>query len=233
MPKSRNPARDEAFKLFVKSKGKVTSKEIGVKLGVDPALVRRWKKADGWDEKLRARGGAPVGNKNAKGAGAPKRNRNAETHGAYSKVYLDELSPEQREIVEQFGAMNTHDRLIEELKLLLAKQFDLDEKIKRYEALNNGDDTEAAAMVWDRRVHSETSMGESSSVIEVSAFHRKIALLDQQQKLHAKIIKVIDMLKSSDVEEKRLDLDERRHSLAKQKAVGVFDIEDDETTGGV
>lgn len=230
MPKARNPKRDTALELFIKSKGKVTSKEIAVKLDVSQDLVRKWKKVDGWEDKLRARGGAPAGNQNAKGAGAPERNKNAETHGAFSKFYLDELPEEQRELVERFGKMNTREQLVEELKLLLAKQCDLEEKIRKYDALINGDEMGAAEMIQDKVVRTNNSNGESESAISVSAFHRKMALLEQQQKIHAKIIKVIDMLKSYELEQSRLDLDERRYCLARQKAVGEFDVDDDEMT---
>ena len=231
MPKARNPKRDTALELFIKSKGKVTSKEIAVKLDVSQDLVRKWKKTDRWEDKLRARGGAPAGNQNAKGAGAPERNKNAETHGAFSKIYLDELPEEQRELVERCGNMNTREQLVEELKLLLAKQCDLEEKIRKYDALINGDETGAAEMIQDKVIRTNNSNGESESAISVSAFHRNMALLEQQQKIHAKIIKVIDMLKSYELEQSRLDLDERRYCLARQKAVGEFDVDDDSFDG--
>jgi IS30 family transposase len=48
----KNDDRKSAEKLFLSEKGRITNKELAVKLDVHPATVARWKKIDEWDLKL-------------------------------------------------------------------------------------------------------------------------------------------------------------------------------------
>lgn len=132
MAVKKNSARQAALKEFVKQRGKVTMKALSEKLGVSVSQLGRWKKADDWDDVLKKKCGAPDGNKNAAGAGAPRGNKNAEKHGAYSSVCLDDLSPERRESIEAFSKLAPEQQLAEELKKLLAKELDLEERAKAY-----------------------------------------------------------------------------------------------------
>lgn len=101
MGRSRSPNRDKAFDLFKKSKGKLSSKEIAEKLNESLSNINAWRVKDKWRSCFN--GGAPKGNKNAKGHGAPKGNHNAYEHGLYSKLMpketfnifnaIDEMSP--------------------------------------------------------------------------------------------------------------------------------------------
>ncbi|MGC8602579.1 MAG: phage terminase small subunit-related protein [Desulfomonilaceae bacterium] len=48
----KNQDRKNAEKVFLKDCGKITNKEMAKKLGVHPATIARWKRADEWDLKL-------------------------------------------------------------------------------------------------------------------------------------------------------------------------------------
>lgn len=48
----KNQDRKVAETKFLEDKGRITNKEMARKLGVHPATVARWKKADEWDLKL-------------------------------------------------------------------------------------------------------------------------------------------------------------------------------------
>ncbi len=48
----KNQDRKVAENKFLEDKGRITNKEMARKLGVHPATVARWKKADEWDLKL-------------------------------------------------------------------------------------------------------------------------------------------------------------------------------------
>ncbi len=48
----KNHDRKLAEKLFLKERGRISNKELSIRLGVHPASVARWKKMDEWDMKL-------------------------------------------------------------------------------------------------------------------------------------------------------------------------------------
>ncbi len=87
MSKNKNQNREAAFKLYKKSQGKLTSKEIAKLLDEKVSNISYWRRTDKWGKKYNPKGGAPLGNKNALGnnGGAPEENQNARKHGWYSK----------------------------------------------------------------------------------------------------------------------------------------------------
>ncbi|CAJ1226634.1 phage terminase small subunit [Lactiplantibacillus xiangfangensis] len=109
MPRQRNPKRDKARKLWLKSGKKRALKDIASELGVSGSTVRKWKSTDHWDSKLNRN--APIEterydsmheNRNAAGnhGGAPPLNHNAVTHGLFAKWLPDETG-EILDVVEQ------------------------------------------------------------------------------------------------------------------------------------
>lgn len=85
MARKRSPKRDEAFELWKDSNGEMLLKDIAAQLGLKDSQIRKWKSEDKWEEKIKKKKGAPLGNKNAVGnigGGAPKGNKNALGHGA-------------------------------------------------------------------------------------------------------------------------------------------------------
>ncbi|MDU6499602.1 MAG: phage terminase small subunit [Enterococcus faecalis] len=91
MARKRDPRRDEAKKIWLDSGGKKVLKELASELNVSDSQIRKWKSVDKWAEELKGnvtksnsnvtnKGGAPSGNKNAKGnkgGSPPKGNKNA------------------------------------------------------------------------------------------------------------------------------------------------------------
>jgi uncharacterized protein YjcR len=84
-------------------------KEIAEKYGVTLNTVKSWKQRHSWKRDMGAsfqkgvhtnRGGAPPGNKNAKGndGGAPEKNSNAVTHGFFRKFLPDDTIAIMEEI---------------------------------------------------------------------------------------------------------------------------------------
>lgn len=69
------------------------------------------------------------------------------------------------------------------------------------------------------------------TIIKASAFDRAMKVEAELNRLHGRIIKQLDSIKSYEMEQRRLTLEERKYSLAKQKLTGVYDI--DEETGEI
>lgn len=130
MPKERDPRRDQAFEVFLESKGSIKLKEIASQLGVAEGTIRGWKNKDSWDDKLNGtfqtkirsvpnkKGGQP-GNQNAKGnnGGAPKKNTNAIKHGLFSKY----LPKETLQIVYEMDGVSHIDILWMNIEIQFAQ----------------------------------------------------------------------------------------------------------------
>ncbi|WP_144716543.1 phage terminase small subunit [Bacillus altitudinis] len=130
MARSRDPRRDEAFRLWKESDGARLLKDIAAELGVTSSTVRKWKANDKWEEKFKGsapklnrsaplRSGAPKGNKNAKGnkggkaptgnqnakgnrgGAAPKGNKNSLRTGEYESIMFDYMDDTEKELFEQ------------------------------------------------------------------------------------------------------------------------------------
>ena len=218
MGRPRDPRRDAAKDLFLARRGNITTKELAEKAGVPDrglldSTIRKWKSLDGWQAALdkqkskRRRGGQP-GNKNAVGAGAPIGNRNAETHGAYSTVHLDDLSDEDRQYIESIG-LDSAENMTRELQLLTAKERDLRRRIKALE------DETADTLHTDKVIEMLTPQGQQDgqqdsqgdsgtgeslktamrTVIKSSPFDRAMKLEAELNKIHGRIIKLIDSIK--------------------------------------
>lgn len=304
MARDRSPERDKARQIWLDSGGTMTAREVAEQVGAKPEQVRKWKSLDDWNAALEAqkpprkRGGQP-GNKNAAGAGAPMGNKNAETHGAYSAVRIADLPPEQREYIEGI-TLETEANMLTELRLLIAKEADLQNKIaalegadhdtlyidrvvemrtpkgqerlkqqmEKLEALQREEDS----LLWDMDAESgkpptrqqekklerlqreiaalQDTTGDKAreleesaynvtmqTVIKASAFDRAMKLEAELNKIHGRIIKLLDSIKGYELESRRVRLEERKYNLAKQKLSGAFEIDpetgeiNDETEG--
>lgn len=244
MARKRNPNRDEAKKKWLASFGTITTKQLAAEAGVSESRVRKWKSEDNWKEALakqrRKRGGQP-GNKNAVGGGAPYGNKNAETHGAYSSIHLADLAPEERAYIESI-TLNTSENLLRELQLLIAKEDDLKKRIRVLE--NEAADTlhidKVVEMLVPRKADNDdennalTREQQDSAlkiamqtVIKASPFDRAMKLESERTKIHGRIIKLLDSIKSYELDSRRLELEERKYRLAKQKISGEFEIDPD------
>lgn len=245
MAKITNEIREKAKQIFIESNGMIKPAEIADSLGVTSAQVRKWKCVGKWDEELKnqpKKRGGQKGNKNARGHGAPRRNRNAERHGAYSKVYFDELTPEEQALIESV-TLNTEENTLRELQSLIAKEKDLEKRIKALNA--EGASTLYIDKVVEMRTPKECEENEDpygayeeekqgnklgiamETTIKSSAFERAMKLEAELNKIHGRIIKLLDTIKSYELEQRRIALEERRYALMKQKVSGEYNIDPD------
>lgn len=140
MARQRNPDRDKAMKIWLKSKGDKPLVDIAKQLEVSASTIRKWKSQDKWADKLK--GSAPISkrsapfdslkkNKNAagnSGGSAPPGNKNALTTGQYETIMLDQLSDDERAIFEGV----TDDPLITintEIRRLKVRQYRISKRI--------------------------------------------------------------------------------------------------------
>lgn len=232
MSRQVNPKRAEAKALFLKKKGKITPKEIADLLGIPAKTVREWKCRDKWESKIPKRG-APKGNKNAVGnsGGAPKGNRNAETHGAYSIPRMEAWTQEERERLE--GLAVEFDSLAgEQLKRLLAKQYDLERKISKLPDGGNNDENDendggSEPLYLDRVM---TMMmpdgGEMKYRSESSAFSRRMTLEAELNRVQGRIQKLMDSIRAREDSQQRISFEREKFEFAKQKALGEFTVDE-------
>ncbi|GHU42239.1 hypothetical protein FACS1894111_05840 [Clostridia bacterium] len=250
MARAKNPDREKAKKQWIESGGKVTIKELATAYSVPEQRIRKWKSIDKWQQDLtepkpvqqtKERGGQK-GNQNAAGGGAPKGNSNAETHGAYARVHLESLTTEERAYIEGL-TLESEANMLRELQLLFAKERDLTRKIKEYESADPN------TLYIDRVVEmfapkGKEGNGESGNnrskeelkttmrtVIKASPFERAMKLEAEYNKNHGRILKLIDSMRAYEVDKKRIDLDERKHTLTKQRLSGEYNI--DPETGAI
>lgn len=142
MARQRNPDRDKAMKIWLKSKGDKPLVDIAKQLEVSASTIRKWKSQDKWADKLK--GSAPISkrsapfdslkdNKNAagnSGGSAPPGNKNALTTGQYETIMLDQLSDDERAIFEGV----TDDPLVTintEIRQLKVRQYRITKRISK------------------------------------------------------------------------------------------------------
>lgn len=244
MARERRPERDLAFELFRKSKGRLEVKEIAKKLNVKAATVSQWKYRDKWEEKLKEkRRGGQFGNKNAEGAGAPKGNKNAETHGGYSSIDLNNLSEEDQAYISNLS-LDTETNFKNELQILLAKEKDIRRRLEAldYEPedklyLSRESEMQAVpkpeqleGLEPEERVERISKLQPTlKTITRDSKFERQQKLLVAFDRIHGRIIKLLDSIKTYQLDCKRIELDQQRYELSKEKVKGAFefDLEDE------
>jgi len=234
--RSRNPARDKAKNEWLKSGGKISTKQLAAAHGVSEVQIRKWKSADKWQAELeRKKRGGQKGNKNAAGHGAPKGNKNAETHGAYSTVHLENLPPEERAYIEGM-TLDAQENMLRELQLLLAKERDLTRRINEYEQADpNALYVDRVVEVYTPKADKDKGEGgrkttlkqSAKTVIKASPFDRIMKLESEYNKIHGRIIKLIDSIRAYEIDGKRISLDERKHELSKQRLTGEYNVDPD------
>ena len=216
MPK-RRPERDRAREIWTEAGGKRTAKSIGEELGVSVSLVRKWKSQDKWTlpppKKPR---GAPKGNHNAKGnkggTGAKPGNRQAETHRANSRPDLSRMTPEQLGTLEEI-----QDQM---LRGLVAKYLDLENRIaalretEQERFVTGGIDGANPVEYWDSRI-------------------KWIETLEQRSlKILSRIQKFMDQKQAEKSLEIHAEISREQLKLQREKAQGIFEEEEDQSSGG-
>lgn len=241
MPK-RNDKRDTAKAEYIKrrrSGEKVNLKDLAEKLGVTYGTVRNWKRIDQWDDAVeRKRGGQP-GNKNSRGkrnakgnpgGSAPNGNTNAEKDGAYSTVHLERLSQEERDWLDQMPT-GANENNIYELKLLRIQQRHIMERIAEYESCDP--EKLFTASITDMRKPGKDKDGKQADGAvqkmvmdnKDSAFVRVTQLREALNKVSGRIISLTTQIRQQEEFEKRYALELERLDIAKMRATGEVDVD--------
>jgi uncharacterized protein YjcR len=240
MARQRNPNRDQAKRSYIESGGTISTKELAAAAGVPENRIRKWKSEDKWNDALeKKKRGGQRGNKNAVGHGAPLNNENAVTHGAYKTIYFEELSPQEQELIQSLS-LNTQENMLRELQTLVAKENDLKKRIRKLE------ETDPAALFVDKVIEMLVPKGKKDdegneeeaeepskerlktamqTIIKASPFDRAMKLEQELNKVHGRIIRLLDSIKSYELDSRRIELEERKYRLAKQKLTGEYEID--------
>lgn len=245
MPK-RSEKRDTAKAEYIarKSRGEeVSLRELAQELGASYQTIRNWKAVDRWDEALpkKKRGGQPgnrnsAGKRNAAGShpGAPAGNKNAEKDGAYSAVFFDMLTPDERELVEQ-TPLGGREALEHEMQILKFREHKILGKIAEYEAAP--EDSLYLSSLLDMRMPAGRGKDKKDGAVQNmgmyskdSAFSRALKLQEALYKVQGRIAKIADSLRDMEESEKRMELERERLALLRMRATGEVDVPD--TEGG-
>lgn len=214
---------------------KVNLRELAEQVGLSYSYVRNRKRDEKWDETAPPkRKGGQKGNKNSKGKrnaagshkGAPPRNKNAEKDGAYSVVFLDRLTEDEKALVEK-TPLEVRAALEHEMKVLKFRENKILSKIADYEAAEEG----AMYLSAMTEIH-----GKDDTVMHFSdsAFKRIQGLQEALYKVQGRIAKIADSLRALDESAARLELEKQRLDILRMRAscsVEVDDAEADDLTG--
>ena len=259
MGRPRNPKRDEAKKKYLDSGGQISTKELAAAAGVPESRIRKWNSEGRWDEALKSipkkRGGQP-GNKNAAGKTPAKNgNKNAVTHGAFAQAGIEDIPEDQAAAIMSMKPGETMLRMNEELQGLLVRKAYLTGLLSQYTdpekqgeyytdkivhmivPMTAEDKAQAEGMGLDMGQAADPEGGTESmktamkTVIKASPFDRAMKVEAELNKLNGRIIKLLDSMRAQEMETQRLELETLKYNLAKQKALGEFDIDPEEEEG--
>lgn len=256
MARPRNPERDKAMQSYLDSDGKISTKALAQAAGVPEGRIRKWKSEDKWVEALekkpKKRGGQQ-GNKNAAGRTPAKDgNKNAVTHGAFAQVSIEDIPADQAAQIMEIQPGNTMLRMNEELQGLLVRKTYLSGLLEQY-----ADPEKQQAFYTDKIVHMvvPVSMEEKQqaegmglelntatdpengaedyktamkTIIKASPFDRYMKVETELNKLNGRIIKLLDSMRAYETDQARLQLEQLKFKLSKQKATGAFEIDPEE-----
>ena len=190
--------------------------------------------------------GAQKGNKNAAGKTPAKNdNKNAVTHGAFAKAGFEDIPPEKAEEIRNMEKPNAMLHMTEELKALYLRKAYLEKLLEEYEnqetgkfytdkivhmitpkstkdkqeeeitGIKTGEAEDPEIMKNKKGENFKTMM---KSVIKSSQFDRAMKVEAELNKLHGRIIKQLDSIKTYEMDIRRIKLEElkaelmRRHS---------------------
>ncbi len=233
----RSAEHDAARAEYIerRSRGEeVNLAELADRLGVKRQTLRNWKSAEKWDEAVptpkRKRGGQK-GNQNSRGKrnaagshkGAPTGNKNAEKDGAYSAVFLDTLTEEEKKLVEA-TPLEVRAALEHEMKVLKFRENKILSKIADYEKAEEG--AMYLSAMTEIRGKNNTTMRFSDS-----AFKRVQSLQEALYKVQGRIAKITDSLRGLDESAARLAMERERLDILRMRASGSVDVGNLEESG--
>lgn len=244
---ARNSQRDTAKAEYIKRRRageKINLKEFADRVGVPYGTVRNWKRIDQWDESLERKRGGQTGNRNSKGkknakgnhGGAPRENKNAEKDGAYSAVFFDKLSDEEKKWLDNLPTGAKENTLLE-LRVLRYRQKKILAALEKYSEC--ADDDLYIATLTDMRRPGKSEGGKRTDGAEQkmglynkdSAFTRREKLQEALYKVSGRIATLIGQLRQGEEFEKRYDLEVQRLDIAKIRATGVADMDGPDAEG--
>lgn len=226
----RSGERDAARTEYIarkKKDGAVNLRQLAADLGLKYNTVRHWKSDDKWDGKIKRRPGGQRKNKNAVGntGGAPIGNRNAEKDGAYSAIFFDKLTPEEKAIFEN-APRGGVDALKHEMGILKLREKKILDKIKQYE--DTPEDELITSSVMDMRVPGKNSAGEKvdGAVQNIgmyskdTPFARILKLQEALYKTQGRIASVASALRAAEEADRRMELERERLDIMRIKVTG-------------
>lgn len=226
MGRPRKPMREKVKKIYIEKNGKISTRELARYAGVSESKIRTWKSEDKWNDALSKQKGAPIGNQNAKGAGAPVGNKNAELHGAYAVIGPGDVPPEILEKIQKCDLDITNNLRTSLLKLRL-KEADLESRLAKLEGEPEDDMLDERESEVKQVINGEL-IPQMTTVSRVSVFVRRQKLEEQLDRVRGRIGKLIESIRAYDADCRRFELEEKKLGLARQKAMGIFDMDDDE-----
>lgn len=130
------------------------------------------------------------------------------------KAYLEKLLAEYE--APEAGGFYT-DKIVH---MIVPKSME-DKQAEEATGIEAGEAADPEAIEGKQGEHFKTAM---KSIIKSSPFDRAMKVEAELNKLHGRIIKQLDSIKSYEMESRRLQLEERRLELMKQKVTGEIDI---------
>lgn len=254
--RKRHPMRDEVRKVWLKSGGNTSIRELAEMAGVGESKIRTWKSEDRWAEELGKRHkGAQPGNRNAVGHGAPEGNLNAMTHGAYHVVNPEEIDPGTLDVLEKVSRDTWESHVLSLIKLR-GKEAWLEARIREIRGIpademipvgvnemvvpkKPGDeDAEAAAYMKAVEQGNAPMPGDESQMqmqYRITNKHGRDQALEklemQLDRVRGRIQKVLDGMRQIDEARWRLEIAEKQYKLAEGKVTGVFEVDMDAWEG--
>jgi len=242
LPRQRNPKREQAKSLWLKSAKKRQLKDIANELGVSASTVRKWKSTDNWDGKTKR--SAPIQkeryvslheNKNAvgnHGGAAPPKNKNAVTHGLFAKWLPDETS-EILEVVEQQSAADIiwQNITIQYTAIIRAQKimFVADAKDTSREVSSDGEMATAYAIqyAWDKQANflaaQSRAMGTLANLIK-----QFVAITDDNDIRHKRVELMTQQIDKAKAEVAQLKRESDRANMPLPVFVDDIPADDDE-----
>jgi uncharacterized protein YjcR len=235
----RSRERDAAMTRYLELKrlnGKPSLKELAQELGVNYGTLKSWKSKDRWDEKPFRKSGGQPGNRNSAGHrnaaghhdGAPVGNKNAEKDGAYSAVFFDMLSDEEKKLVEQTPT-GAREALEHEMQILKFREHRILSKIAQYE--REPEDSLYLTSVVDMREPGGRGANKQDGANQQmgmynkdSAFARVLKLQEALYKVQGRIASIVSSLRAMEENAQRMELEKQRLEILKVRAVGTVDV---------
>lgn len=168
---------------------------------------------------------------------------NGEASALYVDKEIEMLVPESDERLkaqrEQLDALTKeHDNLIWDMEMdgkpATKQQQNKRDKLERQiaELQDKVEDTDQ-----ERQGKGTAFRTNMKTIVKASPFDRAMKLEAELNKTHGRIIKLLDSIKSYELEDRRIRLEERKYNLAKQKLTGAYEVNpetgeiDDESDG--